>query len=69
MSHTKFRGSPLVPEKFFFKNFTIYRRGSHLGHATSIRLIHFSLYIKGYIQIRLKMAQWFLGKASLNFHT
>ena len=55
MTHTKFRGSQSTGSgKNFFKNFTIYGRGSHLGHATSIRLIHFSLYLKGYIPNSVK---------------
>ena len=33
-------GQP-VPEKKIFKGFTIYGRGSHLGHVTSIMLIYF----------------------------
>ena len=45
MLHTNLpsnKGSgPLVPEKIFEGFFTIYRRGGHLGHVTSITLINF----------------------------
>ena len=63
MLHTKFcRNRPVGslkedPGKKIFKVFTIYVHGSHLGHVTSIMLIKW-----------LKMAQWFLRKASFNLH-
>ena len=43
---------PPVPEKKIFKGFlTIYGRGGHLGHVTSIMLkIVISLYLKAFIQ-------------------
>ena len=43
MLHTQFRGNwPAGSgEEDFLRVFTIYGRGSHLGHVTSIMLIHF----------------------------
>ena len=36
MLHTKFRGNrPACSEEDFLRVFTIYGRGSHLGHVTS----------------------------------
>ena len=48
MQHTKFRGnrSPGSGEEDFLKFFfSIYGRGGHLGHVTSIMLINFHLLI------------------------
>ena len=56
---------PLVPEKKIFEGFlTIYGRGSHLDHNT----ISFPCTKKHTYEIWLKMAQWFLRKASFDFH-
>ena len=43
MLHTKFRGNWQAGsgEEDFLRVFTIYGRGSHLGHVTSIMLINF----------------------------
>ena len=43
MLHTKFRGTrPAASgEEDFFKVFTIYGHGGHLGHVTSITLTNF----------------------------
>ena len=44
MLHTKFRGNRLAgsgEEGFLKVFFTIYGRGGHLGHVTSIMLINF----------------------------
>ena len=42
MLHTKFRGnSPAGSGEDFLRVFTIYGRGGHLGHVTSIMLITF----------------------------
>ena len=43
MLHTKFRGNRPAGsgEEDFLRVFTIYGRGSHLGHVTSIMLINF----------------------------
>ena len=72
MLHTKFcenwpAGSG---EEDFFKGFTIYGHGGHLGHVTSIiSNIFISMYLKAYIQNWFKMARWILRKACFNFHT
>ena len=53
MLHTKFRGNRPAGsrEEDFLRVFTIYGRGGHLGHLTSIMLIIFiSLYLKAFIQ-------------------
>ena len=34
-------GQPVPEKKIFLRVFTIYGRGSHLGHVTSIMLINF----------------------------
>ena len=42
MLHTKFRGNrPAGSGEDFRRVFTIYGRGGHLGHVTSIMLINF----------------------------
>ena len=43
MLHTKFRGNRPAGsgEEDFLRVFTIYRRGGHFGHVTSIMLINF----------------------------
>ena len=42
MLHTKFRGNrPARSGEDFLRVFTIYWRGGHLGHVTSIMLINF----------------------------
>ena len=42
MLHTKFRGNlPAGSGEDFLRVFTIYGRGGHLGHVTSIMLINF----------------------------
>ena len=53
MLHIKFHGNRPAGsgEKDFFKVFTIYVHGGHLGHVTSITLTNFiSLYLKAFIQ-------------------
>ena len=47
MLHTKFRGNrpACSGEEDFLRVFTIYRRGGHLGHLTSIMLINFHLLV------------------------
>ena len=47
MLHTKFRGNQPAcsGEEDFLRVFTIYWRGSHLGHVTSIMLINFHLLV------------------------
>ena len=42
MLHTKFRGNRLTGSgEDFLRVFSIYGRGGHLGHVTSIMLINF----------------------------
>ena len=53
MLHTKFRGNRPngSGEEDFLRGLTIYGRGGHLGHVTSIMLINFNfLYLKAFIQ-------------------
>ena len=53
MLHTKFRENwpAYSGEEDFFKVFTIYGHGGHLGHVTSIiSKIFISMYLKAYIQ-------------------
>ena len=47
MLHTKLRGNrPPVPEKKIFEGvFTIYERGGHRGHATSIISTNFHFHV------------------------
>ena len=46
MLHTKFRGNrPACSREDFLRVFTIYGRGGHLGHVTSIMLINFHLLV------------------------
>ena len=61
---------PVPVKKIFFRIFTMYGPGGHLGHVTSIiSKIFISMYLKAYIQNLIKTAQWFLRKACFNFHT
>ena len=63
MLHTKFRGDQSTGSRDF-EGF-----GDHLGHVTSIMLINsFPSTQKYTYKMCLKMAQWFLRKASFNFH-
>ena len=46
MLHTKFRGNrPACSGEDFLRVFTIYGRGGHPGHVTSIMLINFHLLV------------------------
>ena len=46
MLHTKFRGNrPAGSGEDFLRVFTIYGRGGHLGHVTSIMLINFNFLV------------------------
>ena len=47
MLHIKFRGNrpACSGEEDFLRVFTIYGRGGHLGHVTSIMLINFHLLV------------------------
>ena len=53
MLHTKFHGNRPAGsgEGVFFRVFTIYGRGGHLGHVTSIMSSYFHImYLKAFIQ-------------------
>ena len=53
MLHTKFRGNqPAGSGEDFLRVFTIYGRGGHLSHVTSIMSsdFHFLKYVKAFIQ-------------------
>ena len=46
MLHSTFKEvSPLVPEKRFYRGFTIYGRGGNSDHVTNIILIIFQLLV------------------------
>ena len=56
-----------LPEKIL-KDFTIYGCSGHLGHVTDIILTYFHFLDSKRLQTNMvKVAQWFLGKASFNF--
>ena len=67
MQYTKLRRSRSIGSRgVFFKGFTIYGHGSHLGHVTSISLIIFHfLYLKAQIQ---NLVKCFLRKTRFDFH-
>ena len=71
MLHTKFQGHGSIGsgEEDFFKVFTIYEHGSHVGHVTQLICINFhSLFpLKLSYELWFQIAQLFLRKTSLNF--
>ena len=71
MLHTMFQGhwSTGSGEEDFFKVFTIYGHGSHVGHVTELICINFhSLFsLKLSYEFWFKIAQLFLRKTSFNF--
>ena len=71
MLHTEFRENQPAGfrEEKKLRVFTIYGHGGHLGHVISIITLNFHLHVpKAYIQNLVKITQWFLSKASFNFH-
>ena len=54
MLHTKFRGKRPAGsgEEDFLRVFTIYGRGGHLGHVTSIMLINFHFLVPEIFHIK-----------------
>ena len=44
MLHTKFEGHWSIGSEDFFKVFTIYGHGGHVGHVTQLICINFHLY-------------------------
>ena len=71
MLHIKFQGHWSIGsgEEEFFKVFTIYGHGSHVGHVTQLICINFhSLFsLKLSYEFWFQIAPLFLGKKSLNF--
>ena len=71
MLHTKFQGHGSIGsgEEDFFKVFTIYGHGSHVGHVTQLICINFhSLFsLKLSYEFWFKIAKLFLRKTSFNF--
>ena len=71
MLHTKFQGHGYIGsgEEEFFKVFTIYGHGSHIGHVTQLICINFySLFsLKLSYEFWFQIAPLFLRKTGLNF--
>ena len=71
MLHTKFQGHGYIGsgEEEFFKVFTIYGHGSHVGHVTQLICINFhSLFsLKPSYEFWFQIAPLFLRKTSFNF--
>ena len=69
MLHTKFHGNWSTGFGDFLRIFIIYRRGSNLGHVTSIMLMifHFLVHKSLHAKFGGKWL-WFLRKACFNFH-
>ena len=70
MLHTKFRGNRPAGfgKKDFLSCFTIYGRGSHLGHVTSIMSSDFiSLYLKAFIQSLVQIGTVVAEKIQFEF--
>ena len=61
----------MVLEKIFEGFLTLYGHGGHLGFVISIMLLDLTFLVpKSLVHIKfgLKMDDWFLRKASFNFH-
>ena len=71
MRHTKFSGNQSTGsgEEDFWRVFTIYRHGGHLGNVTIIVSINFHFLVPEslHINIWLWLANLFLRKANFNF--
>ena len=70
MLHTKFRknGPAGSGEEDFWRVFTIYGRGGHLGHVASItHQIFISLYLKACIQNRVQIGKVVSEKIQFEF--
>ena len=69
MLHTKFHGNRSTGSGDFRRVFTIYGRGSHLGHVTSIMLIiyHFHVPYLAYIQNLVKKSPMASDKSKFSF--
>ena len=68
MLHTKFRGNPPASSRDFLRVFTIYGRGGHVCHVTSIMYqIFISLYLKAFIQSLVKIGTVVSEKIQFEF--
>ena len=71
MVHTMFQGHWSIGsgEEDFFKDFTIYEHGSHVGHVTQFICIsfHFLFSLKLSYEFWFQIAPLFLRKTSFNF--
>ena len=70
MLHTKFRGNRPAGsgEEGFRRAFTIYGRGGHLGHVTSIMSSDFHfLYLKAFVQKLIQICTVVSEKIQFNF--
>ena len=71
MLHTKFQGHGSIGsgEEDFFKIFTIYRHGGHVGHLTQLICINFHALFSPKLSYEFwfQIAQLFLRKTSFNF--
>ena len=71
MLHTKFQGHRFIGsgEEDFFKVFTIYGHGGHVGHVTQTHLYKFSFLfsLKLSFEFWFQIAKLFLRKTSFNF--
>ena len=68
MLHTKFRGNrPIGSGEEFGRVFTIYGRGCHLGHVTSMSSDFISLYLKAFKQSLVKIGEVVSEKIQFEF--
>ena len=69
MLHTKFQGHGSIGsgEEDFFKVFTIYGHGSHVGHVGHLYKFSFLFSLKLSYEFWFQIAQLFLRKTSFNF--
>ena len=72
MLHTKFKGHRSIAsgeEGFFFKVFTIYEHGGHVGHVTQLICIYFHSYSPSSFHMNFgsKSPNCFSEKTSFNF--
>ena len=69
MQHTKFQDHRSIAsgEEDFFKVFTIYGHGGHVGQVTQlICIIFFPFYLELLYELLFQMTQLFLRETSLN---
>ena len=70
MLHTKFRGNqPAGSGEEYFEGFSIYGRGGHLGHVTSIMSSDFHFLVPESFHTKFDSDRYSsLRKSSLNFY-